>query len=506
MNLEGMAGAISTAANGGQTVQKDLDKPSRDNADMRPYWGKVAALVGGIDDMRAAGEKYLPKFPHEDKKDYEFRLSLAKLTNIHNEIVGSLSDKPFQEDVEFSEDDGKSVPEEFKTLAEDMTGTGDNLTVFAKSVFTNGLRYVIDWIFVDYPETEPGKIYTQAEGKALSLRPYFSRVSAENILEVKAKFINAKRVLTYLRQLIPGEKPMVRIFENDNGVVSWAEHQKNTHEEWVEIRSGVLSIDVIPFVPFITGEKEGNGWCFVPPLRDMVELQFVLYRQESGLEFTKAMAAFPMLAGNGVRPQMEADGKTVKKIAVGPHITLYAPPDGAGNSGAWTYVEPSAQSLTFLAADIKETKQDLRQLGKQPLSAQSGNVTVITATMAAGKSRSFVKACGKALSDTLENAFVIAGKFMGIKDAEYSPEVEIFEDYDDVTEGDIEALGTARANGDISRSAYLKELKRRRILSSQFDEETDAKELLDETPGEDTGEPPLPDPNKTKTPAPQPGK
>ena len=92
-----------------------------------------------------------------------------------------------------------------------------------------------------------------------------------------------------------------------------------------------------------------------------------------------------------------------KPLSVGPAKVLYAPPDGAGNSGSWAYVEPSAQSLTFLAGDIKETKQDLRELGRQPLTA-TANVTVINSAMAASKAKSAVGAWAIGLKDALENA------------------------------------------------------------------------------------------------------
>lgn len=505
--LNDMAGAVQNAANGGQPVNGDIAKPSQDNVDMRVYWGQVADLVGGLATMKAAGEKHMPRFPDEDTTNYNFRLSLAKLTNIHNDIVSSLADKPFAEETEIVEDEGKTVPDLFKTLSDDMDGEGNSLTQFAKSVFLNGIRNALDWVFVDYPKTEPGRVYTLAEGKALNIRPFFSRIDAINILEVRSKYMNGKREINYIRIFEPGTPNKVRVFElieNEGArVVIWTLYakQESGHDVWLIEDNGNLSIDVIPLVPFITGEREGKSWCFNPALRDMVELQICLYRQESALEHIKTVAAFPMLSGNGVKPPMEADGKTPKKMRVGPHTVLFAPPDGQGNSGSWSYVEPSAQTLVFLSADVDKTKQDLREIGKQPLSAQSGNITVITAGMAAGKSKSTVKAWGHALENALENAFIIAGKYAALPESDYSPEVKVYDDYDNIAEGDVDALNSARASKDISRTTYLNELKRRSILSAEFDEEADAGELLTETPSEDmTG---TQDPTN---PAPQPGK
>ena len=47
---------------------------------------------------------------------------------------------------------------------------------------------------------------------------------------------------------------------------------------------------------------------------------------------------------------------------------------------------------------------------------------------------------------------------------------------------DIEELGKARERGDISVETYWDELKRRKILSPEFDVEIERKRLLDDIP------------------------
>ena len=43
--------------------------PSSDYLAMSDYWESTTAILGGAKTMRAAGEKYLPKFPQEDQDD-----------------------------------------------------------------------------------------------------------------------------------------------------------------------------------------------------------------------------------------------------------------------------------------------------------------------------------------------------------------------------------------------------------------------------------------------------
>lgn len=474
-----------------ENTVKDLDKRSKDSAEMLDYWDKVDAILGGIKTMREGEELYLPRFTDEDKNDYKFRLKNTKLTNIYQDVLESLSSKPFEEEVSLIKSEEITIPEKLSGMIEDIDGRGNHLTIFAAETFFNGINAAIHWIFVDYPNATAK---TVAEARALNIRPFWSHVLGRNVLEANSKIINGKEVLVYIKILEPGSPDHIREFTRDEtGKINWKLSEKkfeNGVKEWATVDEGTLTIDVIPLVPFMTGRRDGKGYKLFPPMQSAVELQVELFQEESALKFAKKLAAYPMLAGNGIAPQMGPDGKTPAKLAVGPGRVLYAPPDGNGNAGNWAYVEPSATSLEFLAKDIQETKRDLRELGRQPLTAQSGNLTVITAATAAGKAKTAVGAWAFNLKDALENAFVITCKWLNIKESEYSPEVFIYTDFDNFAEGgtDLDALGTARSNGDLSQETYWTELKRRKVLSAEFDAEKEVERILNEFPGDETGD------------------
>jgi hypothetical protein len=364
------------------------------------------------------------------------------------------------------------------------------MTVFASLTMFNGVNSAIDWIFIDYPKVDREKIKTKDDQKKAGIRPFWSHVLGRNILEAKEKVINGRRVLSYIRIYEPGvtEIDRVRVFDRgDNNVVTWELFEKiSDKKQFRLVDGGTLSIPSIPLVPFITGRRHGANFKIFPAMRDAADLQIKLYQSESALEYISNLAGYPMLAANGMRPEMEADGKTPKKLKRGPSRVLWGVPDGNGNSGTWTYVEPSAQSMTFLQSKNEDTKQDLRELGRQPLTANSGNLTVITTAYAAGKSKSAVSAWALALKDTLENAYLITSLYMGISD--YEPEINVYTEFDNFTEGntDIEALNAARANGDLSQETYWSELKRRKVLSPEFDMEKERERLLSEVPADDT--------------------
>jgi hypothetical protein len=472
---------------------------AKDVASMVPYWDQVEAIVEGYEAVKSAGKTYLPMFPDETVTDYGFRLECTKFTNIYRDVLEGLATKPFEEEITLiagagSGKDGKGeVDPEAAAFAEDVDGAGNNLSMFAALTFFSGINEAINWIFVDYPvvELQPGQVISQAEAKQKNLKPFWSHVLARNVYEVRTKIIGAKELLTYIRIFEPASdtitKDRVRVFQrSDDGVVTWELFEKNEEAKEIEnqmvrIGGGTLSIDVIPFVPFITGRRDGRTFKFSPVMRDAADLQMTLYKNESALEFIKVMAGYPMLAANGMKPQMGPDGKTPLKLAIGPMRVLYGVPDGAGNSGSWSFIEPNANSMEFLQKNIDKTKQDLRELGRQPLTALSSQLTTVTTSIAAGKARSAVTAWALALKDALENALKITMKYMN---SVVEPEVNVYTGFDNVTDdgSDLEALATARENGDISQETYLFELKRRKVLSPEFNYEAEKKRLLNDIP------------------------
>ena len=470
-----------------------------DSATMLPYWTKVSDIIDGADCVKSKAE-YLPRFPNELTADYEFRLKTAIFTNIYGDIIEDLSSKPFEEEVSFSAE--QTVPEQYVQFSEDVDGSGNNLTVFASDVFYYGIANAVHWIFVDYPDvaTDPNRPRSRLEEQAGGIKPYWSHVLGKNVLEVRWTKIGGKEEITYMRVLeYEGTLEHVRVMAKDASGARWELYEKrlkknSSQAEYVLIGSGVFTIGIIPLVPFVTGRRKGNAYIYKPPLKDAVEMQLELYDAESSLKFAKKLVAFPMLTGNGVNPMKGPDG-VVLAVGVGPGRVLFAPPDGNGGHGEWAFIEPAATSLTFLSGDIEKMKNTLRELGKQPLTAQSGNLTVITTAVAAGKARSAVGAWGLSLKNALENAFKITGMWMN---NDFEPELKIYDEYDDFSDSgaDLATLQAARTARDISQLTYWEELKRRRVLSAEFDPETETQRILDETPSDpvDGGEGAIDDP------------
>lgn len=497
------ATAYASAPPSGGVPVDQMEKRSTDSAYMENYWWKVDAVLDGIEGMKMHFNEFLPRFRDEEAEDYKFRCGCAVMSAVYSDIVESLAGKPFEQPVQLVSDqtdetedtDESGIPDEIEDFCYNVDGSGSNLTVFASQVFFNGINHAIDWIMVDYSKVDTPRALSIAEARELGLRPYWTHIRARNVLDVQSKMIGSDEVLTYVKIFEPGDPDHVRIFKRFDTPdaagrlvteVTWELWQKAVNDttkqkEYFLLESGPITIGEIPLVPFVTGRREGRQWRFVPPMRAAVDLQIQMFKQETGLEHASQLTAYPMLAANGIKPPIGRDGKPQTKIAVGPNRVLWSPPrDDGGPAGNWSYVEPSSESLKFLEARIEATERRLRELGRQPLTASSSNITVITAAVAAGKAKSAVKAWALMLSNALENALLLTSKWMGL---DYDPTVHVFAEFDDWMEGeDLDALDKARARGDISHETYTEELKRRGVLSSNFTIERERIRLLNDVP------------------------
>lgn len=462
---------------------------AKDSAAMLPYWDKTDAIVEGYEAIKAGEEEFLPKFAQESGADYKIRLQLTKFTNIYRDVLEGLASKPFQEEITLI---GSDVPDELIRFCENVDGQGNHITAFSSLTFFNAINSAIDWIMVDYPKVETDRPLSRAAARERGIRPYWVHILGRNVLEVQTIMVGSDEVISYMRILEPedGKRPdRVRVYTRPlgGGNIMWELYEKNEQAQRVEdqmvlIDEGLLSIDVIPFVPLITGRREGRSFKIHPVMRDAADLQITLYQEESALQFIKTMAGYPMLAANGIKPEKKQDG-TVEKIAVGPMKVLYGPPDGNGNHGEWKYIEPSAHSMEFLKKSIDGTKQDLRELGRQPLTALSSQLTTVTTSIAAGKAKSAVGAWALMLKDALENCFVLTARYMGI---DYETEVNVYTDFDNIsdTNADVDNLLQARQNGDLSQETLWFEMKRRKVLSPEFDANKEREKIIDEIPSD----------------------
>lgn len=467
------------------------DTPSGDYKAMTEYWQTVGDLYKGAEAVRLGAERYLPKFENESADQYRNRLKWARYTNIYGDILNTLSSKPFSEEIKITDGSPRIT-----AMVEDIDGQGNNLHNFASFYFKNAINYAVDWIYVDYTRTSAFTVDANgrarrrsvAEEKASGARPYWVRVGATEMLAVYSAviggveyFVHARMRETYTERKDWDEEEVIQIRElsrepilNEMGEIiglepaTWRVWRQASAGagQWQVVEEGSIAIGVIPIVPLVIGERQGNSWRIVGEMNDCADLQIDLYQQETALQNARQLTAFPMLSANNVKPVIDPKTNAPVVVPVGPRAVLYAPGDGQ-SGGSWSYVEIQATSLKFLADQIKETVQELRELGRQPLTAQTGNLTTVTTAFAAQKGNSAVQAWALALKDALEQAFVLTALWLN---ETQEATVTVFTDFEaGIGEDDgFDDVLTMRKDGDLSQETLWEEAQRRGRLGDDF--------------------------------------
>ena len=472
---------------------QDKNNPSNMSAarmEVDDYLMMVKSIMGGITAMREGRETYLPKFESEEFLSYDKRVDNACMTNVFADIVENISQKPFKEKTTLTEDSTEVLTE----FAEDLDGRQTNLHSWAAMMFESALVDDMTWTLIDYTQGIPEGA-SVAEERAMGARPIWVHYLSCDVLAVYSEVVAGKEQLTEVRLretdlehdgFAEKEVQYIRVFRHPPGQAQptwelWKEKVDGhaAADGWeIAVPPTTLNIDVIPMVPVIFGRRRSTSWIVKPPLRDAAHLQVELYQKENGLKNVRNYTAYPMLAANGMEPAVGEDGEP-QEIITGPNAVLYGGTSDQGG-GSWAYLEPAGHSLTFLRDDIKDTIKEMRELGRQPLTAQSGNLTVITTAFAAQKGNTAIQAWVRMLEESLERMFEITAKWLNMGD--YKAEVSVYDDFDlglgdDASFEQVLKLA-APPEPLISRPAVLEEAKRRGIIRATYDIEEDLEELL----------------------------
>lgn len=458
----------------------DPSTPSLAHEKLSAHWQMIRAILAGAKAVKAAGEKYLPKFPAESDPEYNRRKESAPWRPEFEDCIRSISAKPFAEETKLAGDPS----DEMKAIAEDIDGRGNNLHVFARDMFEGGVSLGAHGILVDFPTMNPNA--TRAEEKAAGARPYWVSVDADEIIALRTERRGAREVVTHLRLretaiVVDGfeEKAVEKIRVIEPGMWQLWKQVKNAAGEttWEIESDGILTLDEVPFVFYATAERVGAQYVR-PPLLDLATMQIELYQALSTKEQAYTMLGAPMLSANGMAAP--EDGSSVE---TGPRRILYAP-STEDIAASWSILSAPAGSLKELRDDCAATAEDMRRLGMQPMLPKTGNVTATASGIEAAKSHSAVGTWSNGLKDALEQAFMFTAKWMKSTEA---VEVSVHTDFSVGMWGveEIKELREARAAGDLSQRTYWDELSRRGVLGPQFDPDKELDAILGEIPAGD---------------------
>ncbi len=416
------------------------------------------ALMGGTEAMRAAGEQFLPRHAAESAESYKMRLESATLYNGFEQTVGAQAGKLFAEAVVLNDD----VAPELQALAENIDGQGRALTPFVydmmKEAFVDGISYIL----VDAPSLSQAA--TLGDQRAQGSRPYWTAVLASQVIGWRTESVNGQQMLTQVRITEETQEPKgeygeetvqrVRVLEPGSWEV-WRRTQdpSSRTDHYVLESAGASTLNYIPLVPVYTNRTayfEGE-----PPLRSLAELNREHWISSSEQRYALTFSRFAMLSVAGVDEQ-------TTEIVVGPNKVLRLP---AGATAQ--YIEPSGAAINAGLQDLQAIEQRMTHAGMQIRVEQAGQVTATAAAIDSAESNAALKAVAHALEDAIEQALQMTADYLGLMSG---GSAEVYDEFaEPPPQGTVGELTSLSTLSKISLPTLWYELKRRRVLSEDFD-------------------------------------
>lgn len=424
----------------------DPSMPSTAHTRMAGKWELPRALMGGTAAMRMHAYKFLPRHPAESGRHWHARLQRSVLRNFFRRTVLSLTGKVFAKPLVLGDD----VPPRLRDLMEDVDLMGRNLHVFAREVFADALVHGLSHILVDYPRIEAGA--TLAEERSLGARPYAVHIRAEQLIGWRMEDDNGRPRLTQLRLRESatepdgafGERHVERVRVLEPG--TWTLWQQDEDGTWMIADTGRTSLDVIPLVTVYTqrcGLLEAE-----PPLEDLAWLNLEHWQIRSDQRNALNVTSFPILAAAGWNKD---DGQ----VEFGPNKFLTT----ADPQGKFYYVESGGAHLAAGRAELEALEEAMRLFGLQfeLTSAPTATGRIIDAAEGAAP----LQAWALGLADAIEQMLMHFARWESLPDG---GSVTLGGDVVPSDGGELDVLIKARAAGDISKEAFVGELRRRGVL------------------------------------------
>ena len=333
-----------------------------------PMWELVTDIATGTAHVRALKEKYLPKMPLEDVKEYERRLQSTELFNGVGRTVKGLTGMVFRRDPVLGDD----VPKSFVTDWENVDNAGTHGDVFSRVAFNEGLKRGHVCILVDAPPTPEGM--TLADEQKLGWRPYWVMVLPENILSWRVSTVNGKTMVTQvvIRTAVTeprgqfGEQSAVeyRVYRVDHpdGVtplVTWQLWRAGSDSVIRMVGEGAIRNQTeVPLAVAYLGEKVGLLQS-VPPLVDLAYTNIAHYQVRSDHRHSLHKASIPILVfvnRNAVDTEQE--------ISVNVGIDV-------GKDGDVKYVEHSGSALGQTRMELKDLEVQMAAQGLAMLQSET---------------------------------------------------------------------------------------------------------------------------------------
>lgn len=455
-----------------------VNTPSNNYYIMEDDWLLPDALMGGEKTMKLAERLYLPQEPMEDDDQYINRLNRSTLKNffawaIHNH-VGRVFGKP----IVLSED----TPDIIKDYNKDLDLLGNNTDNFYREVFKDMLIHGISYVYVEFPVVTNDQviinenstdtinvdhfnkqgILTLADELNSNNRPYLIHIQAKNVIKAVSSLINGRVVLSRVHIIETNEVPdglwntktiqNVRVLYPDK----WELWSKSSGKAFEIIDQGVNSLGYIPLVP-LYGIKKGFFYG-QSPLQNLAYLNRAHWQSMSDQMNITHVARVPILFGTGFDAE--------DKLVVGSKVSILGP-DGSDLK----YVEHTGKAIEAGMKELDSLEERI-YLESLELINNSDSNTATSKSLDVSDANCSLQDLSLRLQDAITKVNNIMCDWEGI---EAKGSAIVSTDFGlhlrDGSESNI--LLKMRQNKSISIETFHREMKRRGLLSADFNSDTD---------------------------------
>lgn len=354
------------------------------------------AIHSGTKTMRAAKHDFLPQEEGESVISYESRLKRSALSNYYRRTVEKLVGQAFEEGIE-----ADGIPAAIEELIPDIDQEGNSLSLFMSRVLYRAIHKGLCHVMVEYPNVPGAK--TVEDHKKAGARPYWVIIEPENVIGWRHTVVNGVKKLTQLRiketVMVDdgkyGEKAehRIRLYEPGKwevyvqGIGGWA--IKN--DENGQPMSGVTTLDYIPLVTYMIGEKMSEMTA-MSCLADLAELNCIHWQSSSDqrnvLHYARLITYFGKLL------QVDESGKVI--FGANKMIHSNSP------EGDLKIVEHSGAGIEAGRNDLKDLELTMAMFGLTMMLPKVSGVTATENSIEKGESDSALTTWIKSMESTLE--------------------------------------------------------------------------------------------------------
>lgn len=454
-----------------------IDFVSPEVVEMRKDWKLVEALLGGTRKMRDGREDWLPREDGESVKQYDARLARTYLFPAFCDQVKRMVAKPFSRPVELR---GGELPRELESIEESTDGSGKTLTATIADVALDAIAYGVSHVLVDFPSETGETLGPIVRGEA---RPIWRHLKATQVLGWRSATEGGRTVLDEIRFRDDRVEPKGAFGSEEVAYIVHLTREFAQRYAWAGDRGWLPVEDPRPYsfqvdgrsrIPLATVYTDQTDFMEAkPPMMGIADLNLAHWQSTADQRNVVHFVRVPVMVITGLSDPQDEQRQIVVSSAKALKFR--------GTDTKVGYAEHSGRGAEAGQRDLEMLEDQMEVLGLQPNVRKTVQATATSQRVKEGRTTTQAQEWLRRLEALALDCYEFSAAWTGSAlPADF--EVDVFSDFA-VDPGDashVEALLKARIEGEIPRSVFLEELKRRAVLAETVDPEEVERELEEE--------------------------